>query len=208
MLPNFMNHYAKGVQQDNHIDKRSIGSLSEVEPKENLYHFLWQIVLALTPFLLIRNVGHSSSVTLRVKSEVPSLLIGLLRRLNVEFPHTVHRLRTDNGTEFSNRVMSNFCHAQGIFHEFSVPYIHEMMGRAENVNRLTLEAMRAVLRTANLSNAYWSYAGACITVVANMIKKTSDKRSPQLTNFAFLEYMDMRTFHEKHDINLLRRQLV
>ena len=112
------------------------------------------------------------------KSEVPKLFSGLVLRLEAQFPNQLRSLRTDNGTEFCNARFDAFCRRKGLEHEKSLPFIHEMNGRAENVNRLTLEALRAALYGANLTTGYWSFAGDCVTTTANLISKTTDKRSP------------------------------
>ena len=65
------------------------------------------------------------------KSEIPEKFIILLDQLERSFPGQVTRIRTDNGTEFINSKLKKYCKGSGIFHEKSVPYIHQMNGRVE-----------------------------------------------------------------------------
>ena len=112
------------------------------------------------------------------KSEVPSLLKSLLKRLEVIFPGQVRCLQTDNGGEFCNKVLESFLKKVGIQHRKSIAYEHEMQGRAENNNRIILEGIRANLYGAQLSKGYWTYAGHAAVYVFNRLKRSKDKRSP------------------------------
>ncbi|GJV30551.1 retrovirus-related pol polyprotein from transposon TNT 1-94 [Tanacetum coccineum] len=58
---------------------------------------------------------------LRSKDETPEFVINFLKQIQVGLNKTVRYIRTDNGTEFVNQVMSKYYEGVGIFHQKSVP---------------------------------------------------------------------------------------
>ena len=59
---------------------------------------------------------------LGTKDETSELLIDLFTRLENVHEARIKRIRSDNGTEFKNRVMELFCLRKGIEHQFTAPY--------------------------------------------------------------------------------------
>ncbi|GJT73858.1 retrovirus-related pol polyprotein from transposon TNT 1-94 [Tanacetum coccineum] len=57
---------------------------------------------------------------LRSKDETPEFVINFLKQIQVGLNKTVRYIRTDNGTEFINQVMSKYYKGVGIFHQKSV----------------------------------------------------------------------------------------
>ncbi|GJX71879.1 retrovirus-related pol polyprotein from transposon TNT 1-94 [Tanacetum coccineum] len=55
------------------------------------------------------------------KDETPEFVINFLKQIQVGLNKTVRYIRTDNGTEFVNQVMSKYYEGVGIFHQKSVP---------------------------------------------------------------------------------------
>ncbi|GJT64171.1 retrovirus-related pol polyprotein from transposon TNT 1-94 [Tanacetum coccineum] len=79
-------------------------------------------------------------------------LVGLfLRDFITEVENLVDKkvkiIRCDNGTEFKNRVMSEFCEKKGIKKEFSVARTPQQNSVAERRNRTLIEAARTIGRT-------------------------------------------------------------
>ncbi|GKA67357.1 retrovirus-related pol polyprotein from transposon TNT 1-94 [Tanacetum coccineum] len=62
--------------------------------------------------------------------------------------------RTDNGTEFGNNILVNFCDEKGISQNFSSPYTPEQNGVAERKNRTLIEAARTMLLGSVFSKQY------------------------------------------------------
>nr|GFA22450.1 putative ribonuclease H-like domain-containing protein [Tanacetum cinerariifolium] len=54
-------------------------------------------------------------------------------------------IRSDNGTEFKNNDLNQFCGMKGIKREFSVPRTHQENGIAERKNRTLIEAARTIM---------------------------------------------------------------
>ncbi|GJT07984.1 putative reverse transcriptase, RNA-dependent DNA polymerase [Tanacetum coccineum] len=64
-------------------------------------------------------------------------------------------IRCDNGTEFKNKVMSEFCEQKGIKREFSVARTPQQNGVAERRNRTLIEAAITMLADSKLPTTFW-----------------------------------------------------
>ncbi|GKD59536.1 retrovirus-related pol polyprotein from transposon TNT 1-94 [Tanacetum coccineum] len=62
-----------------------------------------------------------------------------------KFIGSVRFIRTDNGTEFVNQVMSEYYEGVGIFHQKSVPRTPQQNGVVERRNRTLVEAARTMM---------------------------------------------------------------
>ena len=78
----------------------------------------------------------------------------------------MRRIRSDNGTEFKNRDMDEFCTAKGILHEYSSRYTPQQNGVAERKNRTLIETARTMLVESQLPVRFWTeaVASACYTL--------------------------------------------
>ncbi|GJR76823.1 putative ribonuclease H-like domain-containing protein [Tanacetum coccineum] len=65
-------------------------------------------------------------------------------------------IRCDNGTEFKNKVMNQFCGMKGIKREFSVSRTPQQNGVAERKNRTLIEAARTMLADSKLPTTFWA----------------------------------------------------
>ncbi|GJU44954.1 putative ribonuclease H-like domain-containing protein [Tanacetum coccineum] len=63
-------------------------------------------------------------------------------------------IRCDNGTEFKNRIMNQFCEMKGIKREFSVARTPQQNGVAERKNRTLIEAARTMLADSKLPTTF------------------------------------------------------
>ncbi|GKG22968.1 retrovirus-related pol polyprotein from transposon TNT 1-94, partial [Tanacetum coccineum] len=64
----------------------------------------------------------------------------------------VNEPRSDNGTEFRNHKLEEFCDEKEISQNFSSPCTPEQTSVAERRNRTLIEAARTMLNSANLPN--------------------------------------------------------
>ncbi|GKA09996.1 copia protein, partial [Tanacetum coccineum] len=69
---------------------------------------------------------------LRSKDETPEFVINFLKQIQVGLNKTVRYIRTDNGTEFVNQVMSEYYEGVGVFHQKSVPRTPQQNGVGRN----------------------------------------------------------------------------
>ncbi|GKC88099.1 retrovirus-related pol polyprotein from transposon TNT 1-94, partial [Tanacetum coccineum] len=71
----------------------------------------------------------------------------------------VKELSSDNGTEFRNHKLEEFCDEKGISHNFSSPCTPEQNGVAKRRNKTLIEAARTMLNSAKLPKQFWGEAG-------------------------------------------------
>ncbi|GJV35074.1 putative ribonuclease H-like domain-containing protein [Tanacetum coccineum] len=64
--------------------------------------------------------------------------------------------RYDNGTEFKNKVMNQFCEMKGIKREFSVARTPQQNRLAEKKNRILIEAAKTMLAYSKLPTTFWA----------------------------------------------------
>jgi hypothetical protein len=80
-------------------------------------------------------------------------------RLKVDYSeYRIKSICMDNDAEFSSRVFNDYCLAQGIEVQHSVPYVHTQNGLAESlIKRIKLIA-RPLLQDYNLRISCWGHA--------------------------------------------------
>ncbi|KAL8103615.1 hypothetical protein AgCh_027987 [Apium graveolens] len=76
---------------------------------------------------------------LHKKNETAYTLTDHVRQLDKLVKDSVKIIRSDNGTEFKNSIMEEFCKEHGIKNEFSVPGTPQQNGVVERKNRLSLK---------------------------------------------------------------------
>ncbi|GJX36865.1 putative ribonuclease H-like domain-containing protein [Tanacetum coccineum] len=67
------------------------------------------------------------------------------KEIENQLDHKVKVIRSDNGTEFKNSIMNQFCEMKGIKREFSVARTPQQNGVAERKNRTLIEAARTMV---------------------------------------------------------------
>nr|GEX33661.1 reverse transcriptase domain-containing protein [Tanacetum cinerariifolium] len=96
--------------------------------------------------------------------------------------HKVKIIRCDNGTEFKNKEMNQFCEMKGIRREFSVARTPQQNGVAERKNRTLIEAVRTMLADSKLPTTFWAEAVNIACYVQNkiLVVKPHNKTSYEL----------------------------
>ncbi|GJZ06108.1 ribonuclease H-like domain-containing protein [Tanacetum coccineum] len=102
-----------------------------------------------------------------LKDETSGILQTFIRQIENQLSHRVKIIRSDNGTEFKNRDMLEFCGNKGIKQEYSNARTPQQNGVAERMNRTLIEAARTMLADSLLPTTFWG---------------KSDKTSKQLGN--------------------------
>ncbi|GJV16490.1 retrovirus-related pol polyprotein from transposon TNT 1-94 [Tanacetum coccineum] len=97
---------------------------------------------------------------LRSKDETPEFVINFLKQIQLGLNKTVRFIRTDNGTEFVNQVMSEYYEGVGIFHQKSVPRTPQQNGVVERRNRTLVEAARTMMIFSKAPMFLWAEAVA------------------------------------------------
>ncbi|GJV35002.1 ribonuclease H-like domain-containing protein, partial [Tanacetum coccineum] len=85
------------------------------------------------------------------------------------FDKKVKIIRCDNGTEFKNRVMNEFCEKKGIKREFSIARTPQQNGVAERRNKTLIEAARTMLADSKLPTTFWAEAVNTAFYVQNRV---------------------------------------
>ncbi|GJV73260.1 retrovirus-related pol polyprotein from transposon TNT 1-94 [Tanacetum coccineum] len=83
--------------------------------------------------------------------------------------HKVKVIRCDNGTEFKNREMNQFCEMKGILRQFSVARTPQQNGVAKRRNRTLIEAARTMLADSKLPTTFWAEAVNTACYVQNRV---------------------------------------
>ncbi|GKB17069.1 retrovirus-related pol polyprotein from transposon TNT 1-94 [Tanacetum coccineum] len=77
---------------------------------------------------------------LRTKDETPEVIKKFIILTQRALNATVRYLRTDNGTEFVNKTLTEFCESVGITHNTSIPQTPQQNDVVERQNRTLMEA--------------------------------------------------------------------
>nr|GFD20895.1 putative ribonuclease H-like domain-containing protein [Tanacetum cinerariifolium] len=93
---------------------------------------------------------------LATKDETTSILKTFITGLENQLSLKVKVIKSDNGTEFKNSDLNQFCGLKGIKREFSVPMTLQQNGIAERKNRTLIEAARTLLADSLLPIPFWA----------------------------------------------------
>ncbi|GJU04566.1 putative ribonuclease H-like domain-containing protein [Tanacetum coccineum] len=106
---------------------------------------------------------------LATKDETSEILKTFITSIENIIDLRVKVIRCDNGTEFKNRVMNQFCEIKGIKREFSVARTPQQNGVAERKNRTLIEAARTMLADLKLPTTFWAEAVNTACYVQNRV---------------------------------------
>ncbi|GJX85589.1 putative ribonuclease H-like domain-containing protein [Tanacetum coccineum] len=95
---------------------------------------------------------------LATKDETSKILKTFITGIENLIDPKVKVIRCDNGTEFKNRVMNQFCEMKDIKREFSVARTPQQNGVAGRKNRTLIEASRTMLADSKLPTTFWAKA--------------------------------------------------
>ncbi|KAJ0616238.1 putative RNA-directed DNA polymerase [Helianthus annuus] len=121
---------------------------------------------------------------LKSKDETYDSLMALFKKIENLYQMRIKRIRSDNGTEFKNNKMEEFCDERGILHEFSAPYTPQQNGVAERKNRTLIKTARTILADSKLPINFWAEAvsAACYTLNRVLTVKKFNKTCFELIN--------------------------
>ncbi|GJW52157.1 reverse transcriptase domain-containing protein [Tanacetum coccineum] len=119
---------------------------------------------------------------LATKNETSEILKTFITEIENQLDHKVKVIRCDNGTEFKNSVMNQFCEMKRIKREFSVARTPQQNGVAERRNRTLIEAARIMLVDSKLPTTFWAEAvnTACYVLNRVLIIKPHNKTPYEL----------------------------
>ncbi|GJX81273.1 putative ribonuclease H-like domain-containing protein [Tanacetum coccineum] len=109
---------------------------------------------------------HKSSST---KDEASGIFKSFINRIENLVDHKFKVIRYDNGTEFKNREMNQFCEMKGILRQFSVARTPQQNGVAERRNKTLIKAARTMLADSKLPTTFWAEAVNTACYVQNRV---------------------------------------
>ncbi|GJY67577.1 putative ribonuclease H-like domain-containing protein [Tanacetum coccineum] len=129
---------------------------------------------------------------LATKDETSGILKTFITEIENQLDHKVKVIRSDNGTEFKNSIMNQFCEIKRIKREFSMARTPQQNGVAERNNKTLIEAARTMLVDSKLPTTFWAKAvnTACYVLNRVLVIKPHNKtpyelirRRPPLIDF-------------------------
>nr|CAD40731.2 OSJNBa0072D21.17 [Oryza sativa Japonica Group]CAE05285.2 OSJNBa0084N21.3 [Oryza sativa Japonica Group] len=94
---------------------------------------------------------------------------GLFLRLELAFPASLKRIRSDNGGESKNASFEQFCNERGLEHEFSSPRVPQQNGVVERKNRVLVEMARTMLDEYKTPRKFWAKAINTACYISNRV---------------------------------------
>nr|GEW45616.1 hypothetical protein [Tanacetum cinerariifolium] len=126
---------------------------SKISGKDDCSRFTWVFFLA-------------------TKDETSLILKTFITCLENQLSLKVKVIRSDNGTEFKNNDLNQFCGMKGIKREFSVPRTLQQNGIAERKNKTLIEAARTMLADSLLPIPFWAEGVNTACYVQNKVLVT------------------------------------
>ncbi|GJY05210.1 putative ribonuclease H-like domain-containing protein [Tanacetum coccineum] len=106
---------------------------------------------------------------LTTKDETSKILNNFIKEIENLVDKKVKIIRSDNGTEFKNKVIDDFCREKGIRREYSVARTLQQNGVAKRRNRTLIEAARTMLADSKLPTTFWAEAVSTACYVQNRV---------------------------------------
>ncbi|GJX51884.1 putative ribonuclease H-like domain-containing protein, partial [Tanacetum coccineum] len=106
---------------------------------------------------------------LTTKDETSEILKNFIKEIENLVDKKVKIIKSDNGTEFKNKVMDDFCREKGIKREYNIARTPQQNGVAERRNRTLIEAARTMLADSKLPTIFWAKAVSTACYVQNRV---------------------------------------
>jgi transposase InsO family protein len=130
---------------------------------------------------------------LQEKSEVSSIFKKFAKKAQNEYQVPLIKIRSDNGTEFVNSKIEDYCDEMGIKHELSATCTPQQNGVVERKNRTLITMARTMLDEYNVHEKFWAEAVNTACYASNrlfphrLLKKTPYElivgRKPNISYF-------------------------
>lgn len=104
---------------------------------------------------------------IKAKNEVQYKLREYVNRVENQHNLRVFKTRCDNGKEYVNKNILQFCREKGIVLDLTIIYTPQLNGRAERMNRTLMDKTRALLFQSNAPLDLWSEALLCANYIIN-----------------------------------------
>ncbi|KAK7576778.1 hypothetical protein V9T40_013064 [Parthenolecanium corni] len=115
---------------------------------------------------------------LKSKDEVFEKFCEYEALVTAHFNSKIVSFLSDNGTEYVNSDFKDFCRKKGIRLLNTVPYNHQMNGKAERLNRTLEDKARTLLIDSGLEKRFWCEAVLCATYLLNRSPTSATEKIP------------------------------
>ncbi|GJZ88572.1 putative ribonuclease H-like domain-containing protein [Tanacetum coccineum] len=109
---------------------------------------------------------------LATKDKTNGILKSFITRVENLIDQRVKLIRCDNGTEFKNKEMNQFCKRKSIKREFSIARNPQQNGVAKRKNKTLIEAARTMLPNSKLPTTFWAEVVNTACYVQNRVLVT------------------------------------
>ncbi|GKA06974.1 putative ribonuclease H-like domain-containing protein [Tanacetum coccineum] len=128
---------------------------------------------------------------LTTNDETSEILKHFIKEIENLVDNTVKIIKSDNETEFKNKVMDDFCREKGTKREYSVARTPQQNGVAERRNRTLIEAARTILGKFNGKSDEGFFVGYSLSSKAFRVYNTRTRRVKENLHIGFLENKPM-----------------
>lgn len=117
---------------------------------------------------ILDDFAHYTAVfLLERKSEVKEHLQRYVEEAESYHNKRVSKLRCDNGGEFVNNEIKNWCKNKAIIIDQTIPHTPQLNGKAERLNRTIMVKARALIFDSKLEKVFWGEAVRVATYLLN-----------------------------------------
>lgn len=106
---------------------------------------------------------------LQTKSDVEEILKNCIKQSESKWNLKTHKIRCDNGGEFTSTSLRSWCYNRGILLDYSTTHTPQLNGKAERLNRTLTEKLRALLDDSKLKKDMW---GEALQTAAYLLNRT------------------------------------
>ena len=129
--------------------------------------------------------GYVVCIPVKTKKEIPKFLGDRILRIQQLANKKTRALFSDNGREFLNKTMTEFCFKNSIFQQTRSTNFPSENGKAERNIRSIKTISRNLLLTSGLGKRFWKYAVIYAAEILNVLPKKGEKMSPFEKLFGF-----------------------
>jgi transposase InsO family protein len=95
---------------------------------------------------------------LKTKGEAVEALKRIIIMLERQSGKLLSKMRTDNGTEWVNRLIEAFCQRKGVIHQMAIPYSQEQNSLAERTITTYFKMVRCTVTRKGIATHIWKVA--------------------------------------------------
>ncbi|KAI3773914.1 hypothetical protein L1987_48453 [Smallanthus sonchifolius] len=140
------------------------------------------------------------------KDETPKTIIEFVKRIENICDSKVSIIRSDNGTEFKNKLINSFCAEKGITRQFSAARTPQQNGVDERKNRTLIEAAHTMLVDSKLPIIFWAEAVNTSCYVLNRVLMDSLPKVLAVGDECY--FLGYSSYHKAFSVHNKRTKIV